>query len=156
MRELDKLGIAYEIVPGISAFQAAAASMKTELTAPEISQAVVITRTSGRTPLPDKQQLADFARTGATLCLYLSAHKVDETCAELAKYYGDDCPAAFLYKASWPEEEIKIVTTLKELPKFAEETGKTRTAILMVGRALNNCENNSHLYAPDFKHGYRD
>ncbi len=156
MAELVKLDIEYEVVPGISAFQAAAASLKTQLTAPEISQAVVITRTSGRTPMPEKQTLEKFAQTGATLCLYLSAHKLDEICLELSDYYGADCPAAFIYKVSWPDE-IKISATLSTLPSMVRESGINKTAIIMIGRALvgADCDKYSKLYDPDFSHDFR-
>lgn len=157
MAELDKLGIGYEVIPGISAFQAAAASLQTELTAPEISQSVVITRTSGRTPMPENETLENFAATGATLCLYLSAHKIDEVCASLAQYYGEDCPAAFIYKVSW-EDEVKILSTLGALAAEVEQTGLRKTAIIMVGRALAGSAGKkySKLYDPSFSHDFRD
>ncbi len=154
MRELDLLGIEYELVPGIGAFQAAASSLCCELTAPEISQAVVLTRTSGRTPLPSGQKLENFARTGATLCIYLSAHKPEQICAELIPYYGVDCPAAFIYHASW-EDEAKIVSTLGELPEKVAESGYNRTALIVVGKAIAGLGAESKLYSKSFSHGYR-
>lgn len=155
MRELRLLNIPYEVVPGISAFQAAASALACELTAPEIAQAVVITRTPGRTPLPAGQELAAFARTGATLCLYLSAHKLDEICQELAEYYGNDCPAALVYKASWPEQKV-MEGTLQSLPATVAAAGSPdRTALILVGRALTG-DGNSRLYASSFTHGYRE
>ena len=154
MRQLDQLGIAYELVPGIGAFQAAAASLCCELTAPEISQSVVLTRTSGRTPLPAGQELANFAATGATLCIYLSAHKPLEVCETLIPYYGSDCPAAFIYHASWPDED-RISSTLAELPELVANSGYNRTSIILVGRALARVGAESKLYAADFTHGYR-
>ncbi len=155
MRELDEIGIEYELVPGIGAFQAAAATLCTELTAPEISQSVVLTRTSGRTPLPAGQELANFARTGATLCIYLSAHKPREVCDTLKEYYGDDCPAAFIYHASW-EDEDKIVSTLKDLPELVEKSGYNRTSIIIVGKAIAKMGGESKLYSSHFTHGYRE
>lgn len=154
MRELDRLGIAYEQIPGISAFQAAAATLRLELTAPEVAQAVVITRAPGRTPLPEAQNLAAFARTGATLCVYLSAHKVDDICAELAQHYGADCPAAFVYKASWPQEQ-SLRGTLTTLPGLVTESGLSKTALILVGRALTGGEK-SRLYDPAFAHEFRE
>ena len=155
MRELRARGIAYEIVPGISAFQAAAAALQRELTAPEVAQAVVITRSSGRTPLPAGQELSAFARTGATLCIYLSAHKLSEVCAELTQHYGPDCPAALVYKASWPQERI-FESTLSALPgQVAAGGGELeRTAIILVGRALAGGAA-SKLYDAAFSHGSR-
>ena len=155
MRELDKLDIEYELIPGIGAFQAAAATLCTELTAPEISQSVVLTRTSGRTPLPVGQELENFAKTGATLCIYLSAHKPKEVCDTLIPYYGEDCPAAFIYHASW-EDEDKIVSTLKELPELVENSGYNRTSIIIVGQAIKKMGAESKLYSSHFTHGYRD
>ena len=154
MRKLDGLGIAYELIPGIGAFQAAAASLCCELTAPEIAQAVVLTRTSGRTPIPAGQELENFAVTGATLCIYLSAHKPEEVCETLIPHYGSDCPAAFIYHASWPDED-KIISTLAELPALVAKSGYNRTSIILVGRALAKNGAESKLYAADFTHGYR-
>lgn len=154
MRELDRLGIAYEQIPGISAFQAAAATLRLELTAPEVAQAVVITRAPGRTPLPEAQSLAAFARTGATLCIYLSAHKVDDICAELAQHYGADCPVAFVYKASWPQEQ-SLRGTLTTLPEMVAQSGLSKTALILVGRALAGGEN-SRLYDKTFTHEFRE
>ncbi len=155
MRQLDELGIEYELIPGVGAFQAAAASLCCELTAPEISQSVVLTRSSGRTPLPAGQELVNFAQTGATLCIYLSAHKPREICESLEPYYGKDCPAAFIYHASWADED-KIVSTLGELPALVEKSGYDRTAIIIVGRAIASLGAESKLYSPYFSHGYRE
>lgn len=154
MRVLDNLDIKYELIPGVGAFQAAAATLKTELTAPEISQSVVLTRTSGRTPLPSGQELENFAKTGATLCIYLSAHKITEICQMLSKYYGEDCPAAFIYHASW-SDEVKLVSTLEELPVEVQKSGFTKTSIIVVGHALAKKGADSKLYDAEFTHGYR-
>lgn len=156
MRELRARAIAYEVVPGISAFQAAAAALGRELTAPEVAQAVVITRAPGRTPLPAGQELAAFARTGATLCIYLSAHKLAEVCAELAGHYGADCPAALVYKASWPQQRV-IESTLAGLPDEVALAGGEeleKTAIILVGRALAGGAA-SKLYDATFTHACR-
>ena len=155
MRELDKEKIAYELIPGIGAFQAAAATLCTEFTAPEISQAVVLTRTSGRTPLPKGQELENFARTGATLCVYLSAHKPDIVCRTLIPHYGAECPAAFIYHASWDDED-KIVATLEDLPDLIAEKGYDRASIIIVGKAIAKLGENSKLYSQHFSHGFRD
>ena len=104
MNALDALAIPYDVCPGVSSFQAAAAALCTELTAPEVSQTIVLTRAAGRTPLPEAQELDRIARTQATLCIFLSVGKIAEIAATLAAHYGPDCPAAVVFRASWPDE----------------------------------------------------
>jgi len=154
MRALEARGIAYDQVPGISAFQAAAASLRVELTAPEVAQTVILTRTPGRTPMPAGEDLDKFAATGATLCLYLSAQKLYEVCRQLAPHYGADCPAAVVYHASWPDEQV-FRGTLADLPGRVAEAGVSRTALILVGRALGSGIPASRLYDAGFSHGYR-
>lgn len=154
MARLDEMGMEYEIVPGVSSFQAAAAALKTELTAPEISQTITLTRTSGRTPLPEKQELSAIARTEATLCIFLSAHKIDDVAKTLIPNYGEDCPAAVVYHASWPDEKI-AVGTLRDIAETANEMDITKTAIIIVGRAVRNKDTASKLYDKAFTHGFR-
>lgn len=154
MNRLDRLGVDYEVVPGVSAFQAAAAALKTELTAPEVAQTVILTRTSGRTPLPAKQQLERLAEAGATLCIFLSGTKVEETAATLAPYYGPDCPAAVVYHASWPDEKV-VEGTLADIADKARLAGTGQTSIIIVGRALARDIPDSRLYAPTFGHQHR-
>lgn len=153
MRALDAHGIDYEIVPGVSSFQAAAAALRTELTAPEIAQTVILTRTSGRTPLPPEQELKHLAPTKATLCLFLSTQKLAEVCYTLRPHYGDDCPAALVYHASWPDQKV-FRGTLSNLPEKTK--GLTRTAMIVVGRALAREGADSKLYDGAFTHGYRE
>jgi precorrin-4/cobalt-precorrin-4 C11-methyltransferase len=155
MDALDRLGIQYEVVPGISAFQAAAAALRVELTAPEIAQTVILTRTAGRTPMPPGEQLARLASSRATLCIFLSTQSVAETAATLADHYGPDCPAAVVYHASWPDEKI-LRGTLADIGGQVLATGLTRTAIFMVGWALQRPYGRaSKLYDKTFTHGYR-
>jgi len=154
MRELDRLGIEYEVVPGVSSFLAAAARLKTELTAPEISQTVILTRTAGRTPVPAGQELETLARSRATLCVFLSAGKLTEICPLLARYYEEDCPAAVVYKAGRPDE-IVIRGTLGDIGPRVEEAGIMKTAMFIVGRVLAGDAPGSRLYDPAFSHGYR-
>ena len=106
MDALDRLGIDYEVVPGISSFQAAAAALKVELTAPEVAQTVILTRTPGRTPMPAAEELSRLAQSRATLCIFLSAEKLAEVAATLAEHYGPECPAAVVYHASWPDQKV--------------------------------------------------
>ncbi|HPX62317.1 MAG TPA: precorrin-4 C(11)-methyltransferase [Deltaproteobacteria bacterium] len=154
MNVLDKHGIDYEVVPGISSFQAAAAALKAELTAPEVSQTVILTRTSGRTPMPDCQELANLAASRATLCIYLSSHKVDEVAETLVPFYGPDCPAAIVYHASWPDQKV-IKGTLVDIHQQISATDIRKTALILVGHALSRQCAESKLYDASFTHEYR-
>jgi precorrin-4/cobalt-precorrin-4 C11-methyltransferase len=155
MNELDRLGIAYEVVPGVSSFQAAAAALGTELTAPEISQTIILTRTAGRTPMPEDQDLQKLAASRATLCIFLSAHKVSEVAASLAGPYGGDCPAAVVYHASWPDQRI-LRGTLADIGAQAEAAGISKTAMIVVGQALGRDIPASKLYDAAFGHDFRE
>lgn len=155
MNELDRLGIDYEVVPGVSSFQAAAAALKVELTAPEVAQTVILTRNSGRTPLPPEQELGELARTHATLCIFLSVHGISGVAETLAAHYGKDCPVAVVYKASWPDQRI-IEGTLADIADKLGGSGITKTAMIVVGRALSRDIPVSKLYDAGFSHGCRD
>lgn len=155
MRGLDRLGIAYEVVPGVSAFQAAAAALKAELTAPEIAQTIILTRTPGRTPLPAQQELASLGRSGATLCIYLSGSRIDRVAETLIPLYGADCPAAVVYHASWPDEK-RVTGTLGDIAGKAELAGTGQTSLILVGRALGRDIPASKLYDAGFSHQFRE
>jgi len=156
MDALDRLGIAYEVVPGISAFQAAAAALRVELTAPEVAQTVILTRTPGRTPMPPAEDLARLAASRATLCIFLSADRVPDCCATLAEQYRADCPAALVYHASWPDQRI-LRGTLGDIAGQIRAAGICRTAMFLVGRALARpAMHVSRLYNRTFAHGYRE
>jgi precorrin-4/cobalt-precorrin-4 C11-methyltransferase len=154
MNELDRLGITYEVVPGVSSFQAAAAALPAELTAPEISQTIILTRAAGRTPVPPEQELSELGRTRATLCLFLSVDQLERICAVLIPHYGADCPAAVIYRASWPDQQI-IRGTLGDLAGQVRAAGIKKTAQILVGRALSRDIPASKLYDREFSHGYR-
>lgn len=154
MNALDRLGVAYEVVPGVSAFQAAAAALKEELTAPEVAQTVILTRTSGRTPLPESQELEKLAATGATLSIFLSGHKIEETVQTLIPFYGEYCPAAVVYHASWPDETI-VRGTLSDIADTARRAGTGQTSLILVGRALARDIPASKLYDETFSHQHR-
>ncbi len=155
MDALDDLGIDYEVVPGISSFQAAAASLRVELTAPEVSQTVILTRIAGRTPVPEEQDLDRLAPSHATLCLFLSVGKMEEVASRLAVHYGSDCPAAVVFRASWPDEKT-VRGTLADIASKVEAEGITRTAMILVGRAIERpLPQRSKLYDRHFTHGYR-
>lgn len=154
MDELDKLSIPYEVVPGVSAFSAAAAALQKEYTLPDVSQSLIITRMAGRTPVPEKESIKSFAAHGASMALYLSAGMLKDLCKELISGgYPPDTMAAVVYKASWPEEK-KVVATLATLPEKAQ--GITKTALVVVGNFLGNAYERSKLYDPAFTHGFRE
>jgi precorrin-4/cobalt-precorrin-4 C11-methyltransferase len=155
MDALDRLGIAYEIVPGISAFQAAAAALRVELTAPEVAQTIILTRTPGRTPMPPAEEIAVLARSRATLCIFLSADRVAGLTGTLAEHYGPECPAAVVYHASWPDEKV-VRGTLADIAEKLRGESIVRTAMFLVGHALARpLGSASRLYDKAFTHGYR-
>lgn len=154
-RRLDILGIPSTQVPGISAWQAAAATLRVELTAPEVAQAVVLGRVAGRTPVPRAHDLRILARLGTTLCLYLSVDRIEEIVAACLPYHGAACPAAVVFHASWPDELI-VRGTLSDIAPRVATAGIRRTALVLVGRALASSSPDSQLYAEHFSHGYRE
>ncbi|MBL4613439.1 MAG: precorrin-4 C(11)-methyltransferase [Magnetovibrio sp.] len=136
MRRLDALGIDYDITPGVPAFAAAAALLKRELTLPDISQSIVLTRTSVRaSSMPEGETLENFAKTGATLAVHLSVNNLAKVVKDLSPYYGEDCPVAVVYRASWPDQAY-VTGTLKDIRAKVKEAGFTRTALILVGRVL--------------------
>ena len=155
MRRLQELGIEYEIIPGVSSFTAAAAALGKELTLPETSQTVIITRAEGRTPVPEKERLEVLAQSGATLVLFLSVLHIRKVAEQLLPFYGADCPVAVVQKASWPDEKI-VRATLADISAAIKEAKITQTAIIIVGKVLD-CEDfpDSRLYASDFSHRFR-
>lgn len=155
MKELDRLNIDYEVVPGVSSFQAAAAALRVELTSPEVSQTITLTRTSGRTPLPEYQELEHIAATRATLCIFLSIHKVEEIAKTLSVHYGWDCPAAVVFHASRKDQKI-LRGTLADIAGKTAAEGISKTALVMVGPAIGGVDHVSKLYDSSFAHGYRD
>ncbi|MBI4962781.1 MAG: precorrin-4 C(11)-methyltransferase [Desulfomonile tiedjei] len=154
MNELDSLGIEYEVVPGVSSFQAAAAVLKSELTAPEVAQTIILTRAPGRTPVPEEQDLDRLARTGSTLCIFLSADKIEEIADRLAEHYGRECPAALVYRATWPDQKV-IVGTLGDIGAKTQAAGIKKTALILVGQALGREIPASKLYDATFSHEFR-
>jgi len=155
MRRLTALGIPYEIVPGVSSFSAAAAALGKELTLPELSQTVILTRAEGRTPMPAGEKLADLGRHGATLALFLSITLLDEIAAALVPCYGADCPVAVVHKASCPEQLI-VTGTLADIKAKVKAAGIRTQAMIFVGRTLTATDfADSRLYAADFSHRFR-
>ncbi|MDR2494542.1 MAG: precorrin-4 C(11)-methyltransferase [Spirochaetaceae bacterium] len=150
---LAALGIAFQAVPGVSAFSAAAASLRAEYTLPGVSQTLIITRSAGRTGTPEKEDLASLASHGASMAIFLSAGLM-ETVRDrlLAGGYPPDTPAAVVYKASWPEEKV-VRGVLRDLCALGE--GITKTALILVGSFLGDSYERSRLYDPAFTHGFR-
>lgn len=155
VRRLEALGIPYDVTPGVPSFAAAAAVLRAELTLPGLAQSVVLTRTSGRaTAMPDGESLAAFATTGAVLAIHLSIHALERVVAELTPHYGADCPAAIVWRASWPDERVARGTLATLLAQAGD--GPDRTALILVGRTLGAAEfGESRLYADDYDRRYR-
>lgn len=156
MRRLDVLGIPYDVTPGVPAFAAAAAALRAELTLPDISQTVILTRTAVRSsPMPPGEELASLAVSGATLAIHLSVSNLAAVVDDLAPRYGEDCPVAVVYRASWPDEQV-ILGTLADIRARVKQAGLTRTALILVGRALaRDGFSDSRLYAADHSHVLR-
>ncbi|HWW34971.1 MAG TPA: precorrin-4 C(11)-methyltransferase [Xanthobacteraceae bacterium] len=156
LRRLDRHGIPYTLTPGVPAFAAAAAALQCELTVPEVAQSVVLTRIGGRASrMHEKEQLAIFAASGATLVLHLAIHAVEKIAGELAPFYGATCPAAVVAQASAPEQRI-LRGTLADIAAKVAAARIERTALIMVGPALA-AENfrDSALYDPDYRRRFR-
>lgn len=155
MVRLDELGIPYDVVPGVSSFLAAAASMKKEYTLPGISQTVILTRMEGRTPVPEKEQIEALAVHQASMAVFLSAGQMDELSSRLIRGgYPETTPAAVVYKASWEDEKI-VTGTLKDIGERVRQAGIRKTAMITVGRFLGDEFELSRLYDENFSHGYR-
>jgi precorrin-4/cobalt-precorrin-4 C11-methyltransferase len=153
MRRMDALGIPYEIVPGVSSFTAAAAALGRELTLPELSQTVILTRAEGRTPMPEA--LEELAAHRATMALFLSIALVDKVSRALIPSYGPDCPVAVVHKASCPDQKI-VTGTLSDIRDKVRAAGITSQAMILVGPVLTASDfANSRLYDPDFTHRFR-
>ncbi|MCR5419642.1 MAG: precorrin-4 C(11)-methyltransferase [Lachnospiraceae bacterium] len=152
---LDKEGIEYDVVPGVSSMFAAAAALKAEYTLPGLSQSVIITRAEGRTKVPKGQELSSMAAHNATLVLFLSSGMAGKVSDELQEGgYSKDTAVAVVYKASWPEEQI-IRTTVGSLKEDMESAGIFKTALIIVGDVLDHEYEYSKLYDKNFTTGYR-
>jgi len=154
MAFFDRYGMHYHITPGISAFQAAAAALRSQFTIPEKVQTIILTRGEGRTPMPEREQLHKLAQSQSTMCIYLSAAIVEEVQAELLQAYPPETPVAACYKLTWKEERI-YRGQLKDLAKIVRDNNLTLTTLLVVGEAIGNREGLSRLYAHEFKHLFR-
>jgi len=155
-RRLRQAGIPYTVTPGVPSFAAAAAVLGRELTVPGLAQSVVLTRTSGRaSAMPERETLAAFAATGATLALHLSIHVVEDVVAALTPFYGPDCPTAVVFRATWPDERV-LTGTLATIAGLVAEAKLERTALILVGPALDPAEfRESALYSTDYDRRFR-
>lgn len=155
LRRLRAENIPVSVTPGVPSFAAAAAALGTELTLPAVAQSVVLTRTSGRaSAMPETETLENFGRTGATLAIHLSIHNIDHVIDTLSPLYGADCPAAIIYRASWPDQQIirGMLSTIRS--GLSEDI--ERTALILVGPALGSQDfDESCLYAPDYDRRFR-
>ena len=156
LARLDKHSIPYTITPGVPAFAASAAALGAELTLPEVSQSLVLTRTSGRaSAMPEAETLEAFAATGATLAIHLSIHVLDQVVARALPFYGEDCPAAIVFRASWPDQKI-ILGTLGDIVARHEADPVERTALILIGKTLGReLKRESALYDTEYVRRYR-
>ena len=156
MRRLDALGIDYDVTPGVPAYAAAAAALGTELTLPDVSQTVILTRTSVRSSgMPAGEDLGTLGQSGATLAIHLSVNNLGPVVRELTPHYGADCPVVVAYRVSWPDEKI-IRGTLGDIRDKVKAASITRTALILVGRVLDAGDfDDSRLYAADHHHVLR-
>ncbi|MBH8565717.1 precorrin-4 C(11)-methyltransferase [Nostoc sp. CENA67] len=151
---LSEANIPFEVIPGISAFQAAAAKLKIELTVPGLVQTIILTRISGRTEVPTKEELADLAAHQASLCLYLSARHVENAQAKLLEHYPAETPVAICFRLGWPDEKIRVVP-LNQMADCTHEEKLIRTTLYVISRALLPTTGRSRLYHPEHNHLFR-
>lgn len=160
IQALAAANIPYELIPGISAFQAAAAKLAVELTVPELVQTIILTRTSGRaSPVPETEELASLAAHRASLCLYLSARHVEEVQGKLLHHYPSDTPVAICFRLGWADEKIWVVP-LEKMAVTSQQEKLIRTTLYLISPALKFIEPSSHpsrsrLYHPEHIHLFR-
>ena len=151
---LAEAGIDVDVIPGISAYQAAATSLKKELTIPGLVQTIVLTRAPGRTGMPEKEALENLASLRATLCLYLSARHVEEAEEILLNHYLPETPVAIGYRVGWKDEWLQIVD-LKDMASISREKKLIRTTLYIISPALSKTKQRSKLYSPTHQHLFR-
>ena len=154
--ELIQLGIDYDVCPGVSAFCGAASALKAEYTLPDVSQTVIITRTAGRTPVPERESIRSLAAHQSTMVLFLSTKLTEKLQRELLEGgYPGETPVAVVYKATWPDEKI-FRCTVDTLHKTVTENGLTKTSLIIVGNCMGDKYLRSMLYHPEFTTEYRE
>jgi precorrin-4/cobalt-precorrin-4 C11-methyltransferase len=155
IRCLRELGIPFEIIPGVTATAACAALLGTELTLPDVSQSVILTRYGDKTAMPEGEALGDLARHKATMAIHLGVNNLGKIVAELAPHYGFDCPIAVVHRASWPDQDW-VTGTLADIEQKVREKGFRRTALILVGHVLgNDVFSDSSLYRAGHAHVFR-
>lgn len=155
IRYLRQLDIAYEIIPGVTATAACAALLGAELTLPDISQTLILTRYGDSSPMPAGEALADLARHGSTMAIHLGVRHLGRIVEELSPHYGADCPIAVVHRASWPDQDW-VLGSLADIVERAAQKGFRRTALILVGRVLgNDVFGESALYRAGRAHVYR-
>jgi precorrin-4/cobalt-precorrin-4 C11-methyltransferase len=156
IRRLERRSIPYTLTPGVPAFAAAAAAVGRELTVPEVAQSVVLTRVPGRASrMPERETLSAFAATGATLVIHLAVHAIDSIVEQLLPFYGPDCPAVVIERASWPDQRI-VRGVLSDIAERLAAQPIERTAVILIGRALTAEDfRESALYDPDYRRRFR-
>ena len=152
--KLNDAGIEVEIVPGVSAYQATAATLGFELTIPDLTQTIILSRADGRTGKPEKENLQKLASIQASLCLYLSARHVEEVQSTLIKYYPANTPVAIAYRVTWPDEWVKVIP-LSEMAKTSKENNLIRTTLYIISPTLKVGNKRSKLYSPTHSHLFR-
>ena len=155
MELLKEKKIDFEIIPGVSSFFAAAAALESELTLPEVSQTVIITRPEGRTPKPSREAISKLAEHQATMCIFLGVQMIEDVIKDLLQHYKQETPVAVVQRASWPDEKI-VRGTLGDIASKVQASGITKTAMIIVGDVLDTKEiTPSKLYDKKFTHEYR-
>lgn len=155
MQALDQHGIAYDVVPGVSSFSAAAAALGAEYTLPGVSQTLILTRMAGRTPVPESEKIEHLALHGCSMAVFLSAAQLEALQSELLKgAYQESTPVAIVYKASWPDE-LCLLCTVGTLAQCGKENNIEKTALILVGDFLGDTFERSKLYDPEFTTVYR-
>ena len=159
MRRLDALEIPYEVIPGVTAASASAAMLKKEFTLSGVSQSVIYTRYSAKTPMPERENLAALAQHGATLAIHLGVSHIHKIVAELVPHYGENCPVAVCYRTGWPDQDHVTGTLANIVPKVRAKKF-TRTTLILVGHVLDPenfddsflyDESKAHIYRPKVK-----
>ena len=147
--------ISIEIIPGVSAFQVAAAYQEAELTMPDVTQTIILTRAGGRTGMPERESLKDLAKHKSSLCLYLSARHIKRAQENLLEYYPPDTKVIVGYRVSWDDGWTTLIE-LKDMEKFTIEKKIIRTTVYIISPAINNSQKRSNLYNPSYKHLFRN
>ena len=156
IQRLDREGLSFEVIPGVSSALAAAAAVKAELTVPELTQTVIFTRQAGRTPVPERESLRNLAAIQASMCIFLSVSMMEQVVAELTTGgYPPETPVAVVEKAGWPEQQI-VRGTLCDIAGQVQASAIRKTAMILVGPALGTDDAAvSKLYDAGFSHEYR-